>query len=214
MKNKIIEGQVIPFDQSNIDTDAIIPKQYLKSIKKSGFGPYLFDSLRYTDPGDLSTTKKRSKNPNFVLNIKPYSSGNIILANDNFGCGSSREHAVWALKDYGIEAVISTSFADIFYRNSFKNGLLLISIKKDELEKIFNEISISTKYNLTINIQSQTITTPNNRTYSFTISDSDKERIIFEYDDIELSLKHQDKIRTYENRMKLLKPWVFEKNND
>ena len=214
MKNKIIEGQVIPFDQSNIDTDAIIPKQYLKSIKKSGFGPFLFDSLRYTDPGDSSPTKKRNINSKFVLNIKPYSSGNIILTNDNFGCGSSREHAVWALKDFGIEAIISTSFADIFYRNSFKNGLLLISIKKDELDKMFREITMSPKYNLTINIQNQTITTPNDQVYSFAISDSDKERIIFEYDDIELSLKHKDKIKIYEDRMKLLKPWVFEKNND
>jgi 3-isopropylmalate/(R)-2-methylmalate dehydratase small subunit len=148
------------------------------------------------------------------LNIEPYSSGNIILANDNFGCGSSREHAVWALKDYGIEAVISTSFADIFYRNSFKNGLLLISLKKDELENIFGEISASPKYNLTINIQNQTITTPNSQVYSFVISDSDKERIIFEYDDIELSLKHEDKIRNYESEMKLKKPWIFENNND
>ena len=214
MKNKIIEGQVIPFDQSNIDTDAIIPKQYLKSIKKSGFGPFLFDSLRYTDPGDLGTTEKRNLNSDFVLNIKPYSDGNIILANDNFGCGSSREHAVWALKDYGIEAIISTSFADIFYRNSFKNGLLLISLKKDELENIFGEISASPKYNLTINIQNQTITTPNSQVYSFVISGSDKERIIFEYDDIELSLKHEDKIRNYESEMKLKKPWIFENNND
>ena len=214
MKNKIIEGQVIPLDQSNIDTYAIIPKQYLKSIKKSGFGPFLFDSLRYTDPGDLSTTKKRNINSKFVLNIKPYSSGNIILTNDNFGCGSSREHAVWALKDFGIEAIISTSFADIFYRNSFKNGLLLISIKKDELDKIINEISASPKYSLTINIQNQTITTPNSQAYPFSISDSDKERIIFEYDDIELSLKHEDKIRSYEDKMKLQKPWIFENNND
>ena len=128
MKNKIIHGQVIPFNQSNIDTDAIIPKQYLKSIKKSGFGPFLFDSLRYLDPGDLSTKAKRKINPEFILNKAPYSSGNIILANDNFGCGSSREHAVWAIKDYGIDVVISTSFADIFKRNSFKNSLLLISI--------------------------------------------------------------------------------------
>jgi 3-isopropylmalate/(R)-2-methylmalate dehydratase small subunit len=121
---------------------------------------------------------------------------------------------VWALKDFGIEAIISTSFADIFYRNSFKNGLLLISIKKDELDKMFREITMSPKYNLTINIQNQTITTPNDQVYSFAISDSDKERIIFEYDDIELSLKHKDKIKIYEDRMKLLKPWVFEKNND
>ena len=115
MKNKTIAGQAIPFTQSNIDTDAIIPKQYLKSIKKSGFGPFLFDSLRYLDPGDLSTTSSRNINPDFILNIEPFKTGNIIVANDNFGCGSSREHAVWALKDFGIEAIISSSFADIFH---------------------------------------------------------------------------------------------------
>ena len=113
MKNKVIKGQAIPFTQSNIDTDAIIPKQYLKSIKKSGFGPFLFDSLRYLEAGDLSTTNNRKINPDFILNIDPYKSGNIIVANDNFGCGSSREHAVWALKDFGIEAIISLSLIHI-----------------------------------------------------------------------------------------------------
>ena len=214
MKNKIIKGQVIPLSQSNIDTDAIIPKQYLKSIKKSGFGPYLFDSLRYEDPGDLSTTKKRKLNKNFILNIEPFNKGSIIIANDNFGCGSSREHAVWALKDFGIRAILSTSFADIFYRNSFKNGLLLVSISKDQLDNIFKKISITPEYNLTINIQNQTITTPDNQAYLFEISDSDKERIIYEYDDIELSLKNREKIKTYEDKMKLMKPRIFENSND
>ena len=211
MKNKIIHGQVIPFNQSNIDTDAIIPKQYLKSIKKSGFGPFLFDSLRYLDPGDLSTKAKRKINPEFILNKDPYSSGNIILANDNFGCGSSREHAVWAIKDYGIEVVISTSFADIFKRNSFKNSLLLISISKNILDKLFQEILDSPNYELTIDVQNQTITTPSKQAYDFDISDSDKERIIQGYDDIGLSLMHKNKIEQYEKKMKQKKPWMFGK---
>ena len=213
MKNKIIHGQVIPFNQSNIDTDAIIPKQYLKSIKKSGFGPFLFDSLRYLDPGDLSTKAKRKINPEFILNKDPYSSGNIILANDNFGCGSSREHAVWAIKDYGIEVVISTSFADIFKRNSFKNSLLLISISKNILDKLFQEILDSPNYELTIDVQNQTITTPSKQAYDFDISDSDKERIIEGYDDIGLSLMHKNKIEQYEKKMKQKKPWMFGKQS-
>tara|TARA_B100001769_G_C21786284_1_gene428875 strand:- start:8 stop:649 length:642 start_codon:yes stop_codon:yes gene_type:complete len=213
MKNKIIHGQVIPFNQSNIDTDAIIPKQYLKSIKKSGFGPFLFDSLRYLDPGDLSTKAKRKINPEFILNKAPYSSGNIILANDNFGCGSSREHAVWAIKDYGIEVVISTSFADIFKRNSFKNSLLLISISKNILDKLFQEILDSPNYELTIDVQNQTITTPSKQAYDFDISDSDKERIIQGYDDIGLSLMHKNKIEQYEKKMKQKKPWMFGKQS-
>ena len=213
MKNKIIHGQVIPFNQSNIDTDAIIPKQYLKSIKKSGFGPFLFDSLRYLDPGDLSTKAKRKINPEFILNKAPYSSGNIILANDNFGCGSSREHAVWAIKDYGIEVVISTSFADIFKRNSFKNSLLLISISKNILDKLFQEILDSPNYELTIDVQNQTITTPSKQDYDFDISDSDKERIIEGYDDIGLSLMHKNKIEQYEKKMKQKKPWMLGKQS-
>ena len=213
MKNKIIHGQVIPFNQSNIDTDAIIPKQYLKSIKKSGFGPFLFDSLRYLDPGDLSTKAKRKINPEFILNKAPYSSGNIILANDNFGCGSSREHAVWAIKDYGIDVVISTSFADIFKRNSFKNSLLLISISKNILDKLFQEILDSPNYELTIDVQNQTITTPSKQAYDFDISDSDKERIIEGYDDIGLSLMHKNKIEQYEKKMKQKKPWMFGKQS-
>ena len=214
MKNKIIKGQAIPFTQSNIDTDAIIPKQYLKSIKKSGFGPFLFDSLRYLDPGDLSTTKDRKINKDFILNIKPFNSGTIIVANDNFGCGSSREHAVWALKDFGIEAIISSSFADIFHRNSFKNSLLLICVSKDDIKVILDDIADSDKYELTIDIQSQTINTPNDKVYSFDINPSDKERIILGYDDIGLTLKHSDKIKEYETKMKIKKPWIFEDNHE
>tara|TARA_B100001093_G_C26573162_1_gene903864 strand:- start:48 stop:698 length:651 start_codon:yes stop_codon:yes gene_type:complete len=214
MKNKLIKGQAIPFAQSNIDTDAIIPKQYLKSIKKSGFGPYLFDSLRYLDPGDLSTTKDRKINPDFILNIDPFKTGSIIIANDNFGCGSSREHAVWALKDFGIKVIISSSFADIFYRNSFKNSLLLISLNKKEIEELLKEIENLIKYELTIDIQSQTITTPDGKVFKFDINSSDKERIILGYDDIGLTLKLSEKITSYENKMKIKKPWMFEDNHE
>ena len=214
MKNKTIVGQAIPFTQSNIDTDAIIPKQYLKSIKKSGFGPFLFDSLRYLDPGDLSTTSSRNINPDFILNIEPFKTGNIIVANDNFGCGSSREHAVWALKDFGIEAIISSSFADIFHRNSFKNSLLLICISKDDIKFLLDDISGSAKYELTIDIQNQTINTPSDTVFSFDINPSDKERIILGYDDIGLTLKHSDKIKEYESKMKIKKPWMFEDNHE
>ena len=214
MKNKTIVGQAIPFTQSNIDTDAIIPKQYLKSIKKSGFGPFLFDSLRYLDPGDLSTTSSRNVNPDFILNIEPFKTGNIIVANDNFGCGSSREHAVWALKDFGIEAIISSSFADIFHRNSFKNSLLLICISKDDIKVLLDDISGSAKYELTIDIQNQTINTPSDTVFSFDINPSDKERIILGYDDIGLTLQHSDKIKEYESKMKIKKPWMFEDNHE
>ena len=214
MTNKIIKGQAIPFTQSNIDTDAIIPKQYLKSIKKSGFGPFLFDSLRYLDPGDLSTTSNRKVNPDFILNINPFKTGNIIVANDNFGCGSSREHAVWALKDYGIQAIISSSFADIFHRNSFKNSLLLICVSKEDIKVLLDDITDLVKYELTIDIQSQTIKTPNDKTYNFDINPSDKERIILGYDDIGLTLKHKDKIQEYEAKMKIKKPWIFEDDHE
>ena len=183
MPNNIIKGQVIPINQANIDTDSIIPKQYLKAITKTGFGPFLFDSWRYKDPGDLSTKNKRRIYEEFIL-------------------------------DFGIQAVISTSFADIFFRNSFKNELLLITITKKELEELFNEISESSKYCLTINIQNQTITTPNNLEINFDINDSDKDRIINGYDDIELTFKHKNKIQDFEDNMKRSKPWLFETDDE
>jgi 3-isopropylmalate/(R)-2-methylmalate dehydratase small subunit len=209
MDNNIIKGQAIPINQSNIDTDAIIPKQYLKSIKKTGFGPFLFDSLRYLESGDLESTGDRPLNKTFILNQKPYSTGNIIVANDNFGCGSSREHAVWALKDYGIKAIISTSFADIFYRNSFRNSLLLINVNKKELNSLFSKIDTHKKYELTIDVLNQTITAPDSLVINFSINKSDKERIIFGYDDIALTLKNKMKISEYEKKMIQKKPWLF-----
>ena len=209
MTSKIISGQVIPLNQSNIDTDAIIPKQYLKSINKSGFGKFLFDSLRYTKTGTLDNYENRELNNEFILNQVPYNNGNIIIANDNFGCGSSREHAVWALKDYGIKSIISTSFADIFSRNSFKNGILLISVNKEILENLFKEIENSTDYILSIDVLDQSITGPNNLMTTFEINKSDKERIIHGYDDIAITLKQKNQIMRYEEKVKKNKPWLF-----
>ena len=209
MKSKIISGQVIPINQANIDTDAIIPKQYLKSINKSGFGKFLFDSLRYSRPGTLDDYEDREPNMDFILNKEPFSKGKILIANDNFGCGSSREHAVWAIKDFGIEAIISTSFADIFSRNSFKNGILLISVNKDVLEKLFKEIESNKEYILSINVLDQSITGPKNLTVRFEINKSDKERIIHGYDDIAITLKRKNQIIEYEQKMKKNKPWLF-----
>ena len=209
MKSKIISGQVIPINQANIDTDAIIPKQYLKSINKSGFGKFLFDSLRYSRPGTLDDYEDREPNMDFILNKEPFSKGKILIANDNFGCGSSREHAVWAIKDFGIEAIISTSFADIFSRNSFKNGILLISVNKDVLKKLFKEIESNKEYILSINVLDQSITGPKNLTVRFEINKSDKERIIHGYDDIAITLKRKNQILEYEQKMKKNKPWLF-----
>ena len=212
MDNKIISGQVIPINQANIDTDAIIPKQYLKSINKSGFGKFLFDSLRYTRPGSLDDYEGRELNMDFILNKEPFNRGKILVANDNFGCGSSREHAVWAIKDFGIEAIISTSFADIFSRNSFKNGILLISVDKDVLEKLFKEIENSRDFILSVDVLNQSITGPNNLMIKFKINESDKERIIHGYDDIAITLKRKNKIIEYEQNLKKNKPWLF--NNE
>ena len=210
MKNKIIQGQVIPINQSNIDTDVIIPKQYLKSIGKTGIGKFLFDSWRYDEPGDLSTQKKRKTNKDFILNKSPYSSGKILIVNDNFGCGSSREHAVWAIKDFGIEAIISSSFAEIFSNNSYRNQLLLAPIKKSEIEWLFNQIPDSGIYHLTIDVLNQTISTPDNVSINFSIDQSNKEKVIFGYDDIELTLKNKKLIKDFEKTIKSKKPWLFD----
>ena len=209
MKEKVISGQVIPINQSNIDTDAIIPKQYLKSINKTGFGKFLFDSLRYKQTGTLDNYKDREPNKDFVLNQDPYNKGSIIIANDNFGCGSSREHAVWALKDFGIQSIISTSFADIFSRNSVKNGILLITVDKNVLDDMFSRMSKSKVFILSIDVNKQNIVGPDNLNVDFNLNDADKERIIYGYDDIALTLKRREKIIEYENKMKKKKPWLF-----
>lgn len=212
MKNNNFEGQVIPINRDNVDTDLIIPKQYLKSIKKSGFGPFLFDSLRYTTTATLDSNSERTKVSSFILNQTPYKNGTILIAKSNFGCGSSREHAVWAIQNYGINIVIAESFADIFTRNSYANGLLLICLDKNIIIKIINDALSSDSYEIKVHLESNTITLPNEEDISFTIDDSYKERILNNLDDIELTLKYKNKITEYENKIKQTKPWLF--NNE
>lgn len=210
MENKFYKGQVIPFNRDNVDTDLIIPKQYLKSIKKSGFGPYLFDSLRYMSTSTLDSDIKRESNKDFILNKKPFNKGSILISKSNFGCGSSREHAVWAIQNYGINTVIAETFADIFYRNSYKNGLLLITLEKDIIRKIIESSINSESYTIEINLEEEIIILPEEKQIIFTIDKSYKDRIMYNLDDIELTLKNKDKIRAYEENTKKLKPWLFD----
>tara|TARA_B100001248_G_scaffold99139_1_gene73572 strand:+ start:458 stop:1096 length:639 start_codon:yes stop_codon:yes gene_type:complete len=212
MKSKSYNGQVIPINRDNVDTDLIIPKQYLKSIKKSGFGPFLFDSLRYNDTATLDSNDEREENSEFILNREPFRKGSILVSKSNFGCGSSREHAVWAIQNYGIDVVIAESFADIFSRNSFKNGLLLITLESQTINEIIDSSLSSNSYILDVNLTEDKILLPNDKTITFSISRSYKDRIIYELDDIELTLRNKDQIKNYENQMKLSKPWLF--NNE
>ncbi len=203
-------GKVIPLDRANVDTDAIIPKQYLKSIKRTGFGPNLFDSWRYLDPGapgiDNAT---RRPNPDFVLNDPRYADGTVLLARKNFGCGSSREHAVWALDDYGIRAVIAPSFADIFYNNSFKSGLLPIVLDESAVDALFAAVAGTPDYALTIDLQAQTVTTPDGQSYRFDTDPFRKHCLLEGLDDIGLTLQHADDIRAYEAQRRQQAPWLF-----
>ena len=210
MKNNIFKGQVIPINRDNVDTDLIIPKQYLKSIKKSGFGPYLFDSLRYTSTATLDSTEERIEDASFILNQLPYRDGSILISKSNFGCGSSREHAVWAIQNYGINIVIAESFADIFSRNSYSNGLLLICLEKNIISDIIADTLSANSYEINVNLESDNITLPNGQNITFTIEDAHKERILNDLDDIEITLQHKNEIREYETRMKQTKPWLFD----
>ena len=212
MKNKSYNGQVIPINRDNVDTDLRLPKQYLKSIKKSGFGPFFFDSLRYNDTATLDSNDEREENSEFILNREPFRKGNILVSKSNFGCGSSREHAVWAIQNYGIDVVIAESFADIFSRNSFKNGLLLITLESQTINEIIDSSLSSNSYILDVNLAEDKILLPNDKTITFSISRSYKDRIINELDDIELTLRNKDQIKNYENQKKLSKPWLF--NNE
>lgn len=201
-------GLVVPMDRPNVDTDAIIPKQYLKSVKRAGFGPNLFDDWRYLDPGDPAIDNStRRPNPDFVLNQTQYQGASILIGRENFGCGSSREHAVWALTDYGIRAVIAPSFADIFFNNSFKNGLLPIILSEMEIDQLFSEESEG--YQLTIDLEAQTVTTPAGINFSFEIDEFRKYRLLNGLDDIGLTLQQQDSIKSYEERRKAEAPWLF-----
>lgn len=203
-------GIVAPMDRSNVDTDAIIPKQYLKSIKRTGFGPNLFDDWRYLDPGEPdSDNTGRRINPEFILNQPRYANAEIMLTRRNFGCGSSREHAVWALEDFGIRAIIGSSFADIFYSNAFKNGLLLVQLDEDTLDRLFNDAFANEGYALTVDLQAQQITTPEGEQIPFTVDATLKERLLKGLDDIALTLQYADEIRDYEKRQSRVTPWIF-----
>jgi 3-isopropylmalate/(R)-2-methylmalate dehydratase small subunit len=204
-------GLVVPLDRANVDTDAIIPKQFLKSIKRTGFGDHLFDEWRYRDPGELGQdNSQRVRNPHFSLNQPRYQGASLLLTRSNFGCGSSREHAVWALRDYGLRCVIASSFADIFFSNCFKNGLLPLCLETDMVDKLFREEAESkTGYRLHINLPTQTITTPQGEAISFDIDDFRKEHLLQGLDDIGLTLQHAAEIRAYEARRRQEAPWLF-----
>ncbi|MDD5579415.1 MAG: 3-isopropylmalate dehydratase small subunit [Methylobacter sp.] len=199
---------VAPLDRANIDTDAIIPKQFLKSIRRAGFGPYLFDEWRYLDHGepDMDCTH-RPVNKDFVLNKPEYQGAEILLTRENFGCGSSREHAPWALEDFGFRAIIAPGFADIFYNNCFKNGLLPIVLNAQIVDGLFKELIEG--YRLTIDLETQKITTPSDKSINFDIDENRKYRLLNGLDDIALSLQHADKIRAYEAERAKRAPWLF-----
>ncbi len=204
------EGLVAPLDRANVDTDAIIPKQFLKSIRRTGFGPYLFDEWRYLDRGEPGMDcSQRPKNPDFVLNQPRYQGATILLTRENFGCGSSREHAPWALVDYGFRAIIAPSFADIFYNNSFKNGLLLITLPSAEVDRLFLECQAQEGYRLTIDLPAQTITTPQGRVIPFEIDAFRKECLLNGWDEIGLTLRHADEIRAFETGYRERFPFYF-----
>ena len=203
-----ITARVAPMDRANIDTDAIIPKQFLKSIQRAGFGPYLFDEWRYLDRGEPGMDcTDRPLNPDFVLNQPQYASAGILLTRENFGCGSSREHAPWALEDFGIRAIIAPSFADIFYNNCFKNGILPIVLDAATVDELF----VLTRHgaDLTIDLERQTVTTTEGREIPFQIDASRKHRLLNGVDDIGLTLQHRDRIEAYEGRRRAEAPWLF-----
>lgn len=206
-KFKTFKSIAIPLIRNNIDTDAIIPKQYLKAVSRQGFGNFLFDDWRYKDPGDLDVEiSKRKKNDDFILNKKDFEKAQIIISGENFGCGSSREHAVWALSDFGIKSVIAISFADIFYNNCFKNGLLPVILKKEEIEEIKTYVgSLSL---IEINLENQLVNCAD-KSYEFEIDPSRKFNLINGIDDISKTLEYQNDIISYENKRKKNKPWLI-----
>ena len=199
---------VAPLDRANVDTDAIIPKQFLKSIRRAGFGPYLFDEWRYLDRGEPEMDcSNRPLNKDFVLNKPQYQGAQILLTRENFGCGSSREHAPWALEDYGFRAIIAPSFADIFFNNCFKNGVLPIVLSADLVDQLFNEIKDG--YQLVIDLHAQSITTPSGQNIAFSIDENRRYRLLNGLDDIALSLQHAGKIKAYEAERSKRAPWLF-----
>jgi len=203
-------GIVAPLDRPNVDTDAIIPKQYLKSIRRSGFGVNLFDDWRYLDPGNPGDDHgKRRPNPAFVLNEPRYREAEILLARKNFGCGSSREHAVWALMDYGFRVVIAPSFADIFFSNSLKNGLLPVVLADGIIDSLFAQVFAREKYALTVNLEDQVVTTPSAEKLDFEIDNGCKQMLLKGQDEIDMALSYADDIRAYEKKRAREAPWLF-----
>lgn len=205
---KLIYGVVATIDRDNIDTDQIIPTEYLKSIKKFGYEDYLFDGWRYLDKGKLGiSSKEREKNKEFILNNSPYDSASVILTRDNFGCGSSREHAVWALRDFGIRAVIASSFGDIFYNNCFKNGVLPITLSKNDVENLFQAFKSSSS-NIEIFLEKKLLKY-NDCEIAFEVDNNLLERIIFGLDDVDITLRNKEAISSYEEKRMIEKPWIY-----
>ena len=203
------EGLVAPLDRENVDTDLIIPKQFLKSIKRTGFGPNLFDELRYLDHGEPGMdNSKRPLNPDFVLNQPRYQGASVLLARKNFGCGSSREHAPWALTQYGFRAIIAPSYADIFFNNSFKNGLLPIVLSELEVARLFDEVKAFPNYKLRIDLERQVVVAADGREMGFDIEPFRKYCLFNGFDDIGLTLRHADEIRAFEERHLRAQPWL------
>ena len=202
-----LDGLVAPLDRANVDTDQIIPKQYLKSIKRTGFGDYLFDAWRFLDQGTMGMTpNERQINREFALNLPEYQGASILIARDNFGCGSSREHAVWALKEFGFRAVLAPSFADIFFGNCFKNGVLPITLPADVIDGLFAHVADG--LNLSIDLQTQTVT-DGEQAHSFTIDSALKEKMLKGMDDIDLTLAEANLIRDFEAQHRQRQPWLF-----
>ena len=205
----MIDGIVSYIDRDNIDTDQIIPTEYLKSIKKFGYEDYLFDGWRYKDDGKLGIKKEdRDINSDFILNNKPYSESKILLTRDNFGCGSSREHAVWALRDFGIKAVIASSFGDIFYNNCFKNGVLPIKLDKNQIEQIFVLVKEDV-VEFSIDLQKRIIHLNDNNKVNFEVEDFLIDRIIYGLDDVDITLNEKDSIADFESKRRETKPWIY-----
>ena len=205
-----LNGLVAPLDRANVDTDAIIPKQFLKSIKRSGFGVNAFDEWRYLDHGEPGMdNSKRQINPDFVLNQARYQGASILLTRENFGCGSSREHAPWALEDFGFKVIIASSYADIFYNNCFKNGMLPIVLSADIVDALFKQVAAMPNYKLQVDLAAQTVSTPSGESFSFSVDAFRKHCLLNGLDDIVLTMQHQDKIKAFEARHQQAQPWLY-----
>src|SRR5512147_2923384 len=209
-KFTVLDGLVVPLDRANVDTDAVIPKQFLKSIKTTGYGPNLFDEWRYLDHGEPGMdNSKRPLNPDFVLNQPRYQGAQILLARENFGCGSWREHAPWALLQYGFQAVIAPSFADIFYNNSLKNGLLLIKLDPKIVDRLFKEAHGTQGYRVAVDLEAQTVTTPGGESFKFDIDPFTKHCLLNGLDEIGLTLERAAEIKAFEQKHRESQPWLF-----